>query len=196
MLTGPLGAGKSAVAALLARRGAFVVDADSVGHAVLASGGEAFDAVAARWPSAVIDENGRRVIDRAELAAIVFADPGELAALEALTHPHIVGRIEAMVAEVPDGIPVVVEMPLIDPPLRWHRLVVLAPEATRYDRAIARGMAPDDVTRRMRAQPAPEEWRAAADSVIENDGALDELGAAVDRWWETSMGWVALPDQL
>jgi dephospho-CoA kinase len=182
VIIGPLGAGKSAVAAALARRGAFVVDADSIGHAVLAPGGEAFDAVAARWPSVVVDEAGVPAIDRARLAAIVFADPGELAALEELTHPHIVARIEEMVAAAPDQV-VAVEMPLIDPPLPWHRLVVVAPTPLRYRRAVARGMEPEDVTRRMQAQPDVDRWRAAADSVIDNDGTLENLEAAVDNWW-------------
>jgi dephospho-CoA kinase len=183
VIIGPLGAGKSAVAAALARRGAFVVDADSVGHAVLAPGGEAFDAVAARWPSVLVDEAGGPAIDRGRLAAIAFADPAELAALEELTHPHIVARIEEMVGEVPERVPVVVEMPLIDPPLEWHRLVVVAPTALRYRRAVGRGMGPEDVTRRMQAQPDVDRWRAAADSVIDNDGTLENLEAAVDNWW-------------
>ncbi len=194
MIIGPLGSGKSAVATLLADRGAFVVDADAVGHAVLAPGGEAFDAVAARWPSVVVKEAGGPVVDRARLADIVFTDRAELAALEALTHPHIVARIEALVAGA-DGV-TAVEMPLIDPPLPWHRLVVLAPTPLRHRRAVERGMDPEDVSRRMAAQPDIDEWRAAADSVIDNDGDLDDLAAAVDRWWTTWVDAIVLPDQL
>jgi dephospho-CoA kinase len=195
VIVGPLGSGKSAVAAVLADRGAFVVDADKVGHAVLAPGGEAFAAVAERWPSVVVDEAGGPVIDRARLATIVFADRAELAALEALTHPHIAARIEALVAGAPDGV-TAVEMPLIDPPLPWHRLVVLAPTPLRYRRAVERGMDPEDVTRRMQAQPDLDEWRAAADSVIDNDGTFEDLEAAVDRWWTAWIDAIGLPDQL
>ena len=195
MIVGPLGSGKSAVAALLAGRGAFVVDADSVGHAVIAPGGEAFDSVAERWPSVVVDGAGGPVVDRARLATIVFADRAELAALEALTHPHIVARIEALVAGAPDGV-TAVEMPLIDPPLPWHRLVVLAPTPLRYRRAVERGMDPEDVTRRMQAQPDVDEWRVAADSVIDNDGTFEDLEAAVDRWWTAWIDAIGPPDQL
>ena len=186
VVTGPIGAGKSAVAGLLADRDATVIEADAVGHAVLEPNGEAFAAVAGRWPSVVADGT----IDRARLAAIVFADRDQLAALEALTHPHIVARIEAAIGP-PDGAAdglVAVEMPLLEPPLRWHRLVVLAPTSMRFWRAVQRGMDPADVTRRMRLQPAAEAWRAAADSVIDNDGDIAALATAVDRWWAT---WVA-----
>ncbi|MBA2337252.1 MAG: hypothetical protein H0V96_05750, partial [Acidimicrobiia bacterium] len=83
---------------------------------------------------------------------------------------------------------VAVEMPLLDPPLRWHRLVVLAPTSMRFWRAVRRGMDPEDVTRRMRIQPQPEQWRAAADSVIENDGDRTLLAAAVEGWWRRWVG--------
>ncbi len=84
---------------------------------------------------------------------IVFADRAELAALEALTHPHIVARIEALVAGAPDGV-TAVEMPLIDPPLPWHRLVVLAPTPLRHRRAVERGMDPEDVDQ-AHGRPSP-----------------------------------------
>ncbi|MDQ3782787.1 MAG: dephospho-CoA kinase [Actinomycetota bacterium] len=177
VVTGPIGSGKSAVAAQLRQRGATVIDADTVGHAVLGPGGEAFATVAARWPSVVVDGD----IDRSRLAAIVFADRTQLEALQALTHPAIVARIEAAVGDA--GEVVAVEMPLLDPPLRWHRLVVLAPTSMRFWRAVRRGMDPEDVTRRMRIQPQPAAWRAAADSVIDNDGDQARIGAAVDAWW-------------
>ncbi|MBA2337236.1 MAG: dephospho-CoA kinase, partial [Acidimicrobiia bacterium] len=117
VVTGPIGSGKSVVAALLRQRGATVIDADTLGHAVLGPGGEAFGAVAARWPSVVVDGG----IDRSRLAALVFADRTQLEVLQALTHPAIVARIEAAVGDADEV--VAVEMPLLDPTLRWHRLV-------------------------------------------------------------------------
>ncbi|MGH8949214.1 MAG: dephospho-CoA kinase, partial [Acidimicrobiia bacterium] len=81
LITGGIGSGKSEVRRLLAERGIRTVDADAVGHAVLA--GEGLSPVADRWPDVVLEGQ----IDRKALARIVFADAGELRALEAITHP-------------------------------------------------------------------------------------------------------------
>jgi len=185
VLAGPIGSGKSAVGALLAVRGACVIEADRLGHAVLAPDGEASAAVAQRWPAAA--SHGE--IDRRRLADLVFADPGELAALEAITHPHIARRIHHLVAAAGDSV-VVVELPLSADLLGsgWHRLVVLAPEEVRVARAVGRGMDEADVRRRMAAQAPYDVWEASADSVVVNDGDSASLAAAVDGWWERFIG--------
>lgn len=156
---------------LLERSGLRTIDADSVGHSVLAE--EARDAVSDRWPQAI--SNGE--VDRRALAAIVFDDPGELAALEAITHPLIFGRIEAELEGFEDV--AVVEVPLIDTSLGWPRMVVDGPDEVRLQRAVTRGMAQDDAERRMKSQPDRAEWLASADLVIPNHGTLAELEATV-----------------
>ncbi|HEX5823160.1 MAG TPA: dephospho-CoA kinase, partial [Candidatus Limnocylindrales bacterium] len=86
-LTGPIGCGKSTVAALLATRGAVVVDADEIARAVTAPGQPAHDAILTRFGDPVRAADGS--LDRAALARIVFADPAALAALEAIVHPAV-----------------------------------------------------------------------------------------------------------
>lgn len=180
VVSGPIGSGKSEVGKMLARRGAFVIEADRIGHAVLEPGAEAYEAVAVRWPNAVVD--GR--IDRAALASVVFADPTELAELERITHPHIGKRIEAAVHAAGEAI-VVVELPLTATMLgdTWHRLVVLAADDVRLRRSVERGMAEGDVRRRMAAQAPFDVWEASADSVIVNEGERPDLERSVKEWW-------------
>lgn len=182
MLTGPIGSGKSAVRKMLEDLGCVAIDSDSIGHSVLLPDGAAFDDVADRWPGVVADG----AIDRRKLAEIVFSDPRELAELEAITHPAIAEEIARRVEQL-DDFDVVVEIPLLDRIVPhgqpWHRLVVIADEDVRLERAIRRGMDRDDVQRRIRAQPAPSDWVAAADSVIVNDGDVDRLERAVAKWW-------------
>ena len=148
---------------------------------MLEPGGGAHAAVAARWPASVVD--GR--IDRTRLAAIVFSDPEELAALEAITHPAI-GRLILSQIESGGNTPVVVEVPVsasfIDP--RWIRILVDAPTELRMQRAVGRGSDPDDVARRMAAQPDRDERLRWADHVIENAGTLDDLQQQVDALWD------------
>jgi dephospho-CoA kinase len=155
----------------LEEHGIRTVDADSVGHAVLQD--EALQAVSQRWPDVVVEG----VVDRSRLAGVVFARPGELAALEAITHPLIFGRIEREL-EGFEGI-AVVEAPVIDFGPGWARMVVDASDGTRVERTIARGMSHDDVESRMASQPGRAEWLAAADLVIPNHGSLGELRETV-----------------
>ena len=173
LLTGGIGSGKSEVRRLLEEHGIRTIDADSVGHAVLEH--EALPAVAKRWPDVVV--NG--VVDRSRLAEIVFAQPAELAELEAITHPLIFGRMEAEL-EGFEGI-AVVEVPLIITGWGWPRMVVDATDEIRLQRTVARGMSRDDVQRRMASQPSRAEWLEAADLVIPNHGTLGELEATVEK---------------
>lgn len=167
LLTGGIGSGKSTVRRLLEGHGLRTVDADSVGHQVLVS--EAREAVAERWPEVV----GPGGVDRAALARIVFADRDQLRALEGITHPLIFGRIEADLNHY--GGYAVVEVPLLHTPLDWPVMVVDVVDSTRRERALVRGLDPDDLDRRIAMQPARAEWLAVADLVIPNHATLADL---------------------
>ena len=86
-LTGGIATGKSTVCRLLAARGAAVVDADAIAREVVEPGSPALDEIVAEFGPAVRGEDGR--LDRAAVAAIVFADAGRRRRLEAITHPRI-----------------------------------------------------------------------------------------------------------
>jgi dephospho-CoA kinase len=180
VLSGGIGAGKSAVAEKLLARGIPVVHADMIGHAVLEPEGEAFHAVTAWWPEVLVA--GR--IDRSRLAGIVFADPHALKELESMTHPAIAARIHNLVAAESEAAVVVVELPLLFPLLGdgWVRAVVDAPMDARRRRLTDRGMTPADIDARMSAQPSASEWTTAADYVIHNNGTLEDLESEVDRF--------------
>src|SRR5207248_4174330 len=87
-LTGGIGAGKSTFAALLAQRGAEVIDVDAVGRAVIAPGTPGESAVVERFGTS----------DRRELARIVFADIEARQALEAISWPLIEEELRAWIA--------------------------------------------------------------------------------------------------
>ncbi|MFP3881044.1 MAG: dephospho-CoA kinase [Actinomycetota bacterium] len=178
ILSGGLASGKSQVRRLLEEHGFHTIDADRVGHDVLRSEGPAFDEVVTRWPDIVADGE----VDRRALAAVVFNDPVELAALEAITHPHIFDMINARVEDVDEA--VVVEVPVLGHSLGpdWRRIVVDCRDEIRLERAISRGMAAADAQARMASQPSRAEWLAVADVVLPNTGTLLDLRHTVDRW--------------
>ena len=71
-LTGGIGAGKSAVAELLEERGAVLIDADRIAREIVEPGGPAYQPLVDRFGPGIVDADGK--IDRAALAALVFAD--------------------------------------------------------------------------------------------------------------------------
>ena len=86
-LTGPIGCGKSTVARMLGELGGLTIDADVLARKVTEPGGEALPQIRARFGDHVVDSDGK--LDRAELAAIAFADEAALADLERIVHPHV-----------------------------------------------------------------------------------------------------------
>lgn len=180
VLTGAIGTGKSTVGSMLAARGARVIDADRIGHAVIDPSGPGFASVADRWPEVVVDGK----IDRRALGAIVFADRSELAVLESITHPLIVARLRELVDGSNSAVAVVeVSVPHLPIDPRWGRIVVLASEDVRRQRLVMRGLDLEEIDQRMAAQPAPEEWVQEGDLVVDNDGDLEALERQVDTLW-------------
>ncbi len=188
-LTGGVGAGKSTVARRLAADGAVVVDADALAREVVAPGTPGLAAVAAAFGAGVLAPDAS--LDRAALGAVVFADAGRRAQLEAITHPLIAARtaevVAAAVARDPavvlvHDIPLLVELGRGD---RYHLVVVVhAPAEQRVRRLVTeRGMAEDDARRRVAAQADDDARRAAADVWLDNAGAPDDLLGAVDQLW-------------
>jgi dephospho-CoA kinase len=190
-LTGGIGSGKSTVAALLAERGARVIDADRIGHEVYRPGSEAFTRVVDAFGREIVAPDG--TIDRPALGAIVFRDPAALARLNAIVHPLIAAeaarRITAARADGFTG-PVVIEAavlleagwrPLVD--RLW--VVSVRPETAIERVAASRGLSRDEVARRLAAQLPDAERRRAADLVIDNDGSPAELRAKVEEAWRT-----------
>lgn len=175
-LTGGIGAGKSAVAAILGELGAFVVDTDAIAREAVAPQSDGLLAIARVWPQVV--RNG--VLDRAALADIVFSDSVARERLNGLLHPHI--RRLALERERragPDQL-IVHVVPLLFE-TGYDRLVdksvvVVAPLEERIARVVERDHSDEGRVRaRMAAQVDPDVARRRADFVIENDGDLDHL---------------------
>lgn len=179
-LTGGIGSGKSTVSAMLAARGAVVIDADAVHRENMVPGGRVHDAVLARFGT----------VDRPALASIVFNDPDALADLNALTHPavgEVIAERLAALADTDDvvvlDVPLLVESPTLGQAVT-KVIVVDAPEEVAVHRLVEqRGMSEADARARIAAQASRADRLARADYVIDNSGSRADLEAEVDRCW-------------
>jgi dephospho-CoA kinase len=175
-LTGGIGAGKSAVAAIFAQLGAFIVDTDAIAREVVAPNSDGLREIARVWPRAV--RGG--ALDRAALADIVFADPSARERLNALLHPHIRRIAFEREARAKPSQMVVHVVPLLFETgydaLVDRTVLVVAPLEQRIARVVARDRLDEARVRaRIATQMEPERAREAADFVIENDGNLNHL---------------------
>ncbi|WP_448623766.1 dephospho-CoA kinase [Geodermatophilus sp. URMC 64] len=184
-LTGGIGSGKSTVSALLAARGAVVVDADRIAREVVEPGTPGLAAVVAAFGEQVLGPDGG--LDRPALAALVFADPEARARLDAVVHPLVRARAAELAAAAPPDAVVVHDVPLLVETGRWEPydlvLVVEADPETRVARLVQRGLSEADARARIAAQATDEQRRAVADVVLDNRGTPEELAAQVDRFW-------------
>jgi dephospho-CoA kinase len=187
VLAGGVGSGKSTVGRLLADRGAVVIDADAIARQVVEPGTPGLAAIVERFGAGVLQADGS--LDRAGLAAVVFADAAALADLNAITHPLVRTRSEELMAAVPAERICVYEVPLLveGGPVRTKEfdlvVVVETPLELRLARLADRGLPPDQARARIAAQASDEQRRALADEVVRNEGTLAELATAVDGLW-------------
>ncbi|HEY8524139.1 MAG TPA: dephospho-CoA kinase [Acidimicrobiales bacterium] len=186
-LTGGIGSGKSTVAALLAERGAVVVDADAVTRELQRSGTPVFQAMVERFGPGIVGPDGE--LDRAKVADIVFNDPEALADLNAIVHPAVGAEIARRLQELAGTDQVVVlDVPLMVESKRGYPMAGLLvvdvdPEIAVRRLVEHRGMREPDVRARMAKQASREERLARADRVIDNSGTPDDLRRQVDDAW-------------
>ena len=184
-LTGPMGAGKSTVAAMLRELGAKVLDADALVHDEQLRGTVGYSAIVQTFGTKVLGED--KEVDRAKLAAEVFGDPAKLRRLEQILHPRVIARVLEARSMLPaDAVLVVEAIKLLDGELRkvsdriW---VVVAPRATMIERLGSRGMSAREADLRLAQQLTDDQFRAAADAVIVNDGDRERTRERVREAW-------------
>jgi len=196
-LTGPIAAGKDAVTKLFRRRGAVVIDADSLAHQLYSPQTPVWHELVKAFGSKVLLRGGK--INRKKLAELVFADKKKLQLLNKLIHPRLKEKIIEIIADCQSL--VVSRPPEADAPLA-HKLivinaavlkeigllpivdrvvVVLAPKETRLKRLLKAGLSRGEASRRIKSQLSQAEYLKMADVVIRNDGTKRELNVKVQN---------------
>ncbi len=184
-LTGGIASGKSAVAAMLREMGFFVLDADGLAHKLIEPGLSAHGEVLREFGPLIADSGGR--IDRAKLAALVFADRGKLDRLNAIVHPRV---SEAVFRQFHDWErngtrdASFVEAALLVEAGMHEKLdglvVVWCEPEQQLERLLARGLSEAEARRRIAAQLPVEEKLRYATEKIDCSGSLEETRRQVE----------------
>lgn len=187
-LTGGIGSGKSTVSALLEAKGAVIIDADRIVRELQQPGEPVFEAMVETFGDGIVAADG--TLDRQAVADLVFGDEEKLATLNGIVHPAVGVRMAEQLAALADTDQVVIlDVPLlvegkgkydtagtivvdVDPDLAVQRLVE------------HRGFTEADARSRMARQASREDRLAKADVVIDNSGAVSDLGPQIDALWD------------
>ncbi len=188
-LTGGIASGKSVVASVFARKGAFIHRADEEAHGLMAPGRPVWKRIVARFGKDILRAD--RTIDRKRLGAIVFGNAGARRDLEEIIHPRVIramkqtasrlareGRHALFVSEAA----LIFETGLEK---AFDRIVVVhCPADLQLRRLMERAaIGPDEARRRLAAQMPLDEKKARADYVIDTSGAYEETLARTEAVW-------------
>ena len=167
-ICGGIGSGKSLVTKILRSLGAKVVVADEV-NAELLSDPDYVVLIENTFPSVVHN----KVINKKELADIIYRDETKRRLLMSLAHPRI---FERMFAKYPNSSLVFYEIPLLsDSERSFDRIwFVFSDTAIRVPRIVRRdGVSEEYALRVIDIQRGEEKLRKVADDVIDNNGDID-----------------------
>jgi dephospho-CoA kinase len=189
-LTGGIGTGKSEVARILENLGAVIINADQVGHRAYIPHSEAWDEVVKAFGERVLQPSGE--IDRKELGAIVFADPGQLARLNQIMHPRMARMVSDQIETLrKEGAAAVVLEAAVLFEAGWDSLVdevwtTESPANAVVDRLKARnGLDRAEVVKRIEAQMSSEARSARSQVVVDNSADVETLANTVRSLWNT-----------
>lgn len=188
-LTGGIACGKTVVRKLLADRGAFTVDADTIVHQLMAAGTDLTRRIGEAFGSSILSGDGS--VDRTKLGRLVFSDPAARSKLNALVHPEVIREEKRLLREAAGrGARVgVVDAALMIEAGTYRDydivLVVYCPRALQQERLMARdGLSRAEASRRLDAQMPIEEKKPYADFLIDASGSMADTERQVQAIWE------------
>ena len=184
-LTGGIGAGKSLVANYFFSLGAEVIDADQLARQAIERGSDGFDQVISVFGDEILQDGD---INRRALGEIVFSDPDKRKKLESIIHPIVQQALADARKELTENQILIYEIPLLVETNAADKfdlvITVEAPMQSRIERLRNRGLHISEIEKRIANQVSPQERRAVANIVIENDGNEEALLRKVEAIWE------------
>ncbi|WP_438431937.1 dephospho-CoA kinase [Gorillibacterium sp. sgz500922] len=190
-LTGGIACGKSAVAAMLAGRGAELIDADVIARSAAGPGSPGLASIIRHFGRDMLLPDG--TLDRKRLGERIFAEPEERKVLDSILHPLVIGEIRKRMNEHavrrPDKL-LVADVPLLYEAgmegMFEQVMVVYASPEVQLQRLMNRnGLTREEALQRIQAQMPVSEKAERADIVIRNDGSLKQTELQVEEFWRS-----------
>jgi dephospho-CoA kinase len=191
-LTGGVASGKSTVGRMFVERGAFLIQADQIGHQLLRPGEDVYNQVVKQFGPGILNDD--LTISHPKLAEAAFGG-GRIEELNAIVHPAVIARQDAWVADVfarnPQAVAIVEAALILEAGVgtKFEKLIVVTcRDQQRVERFAQRlrldlETARQEVARRMKAQMPEEEKVKRADYVIDNSGCAADTEKQVDQIW-------------
>ncbi|NMD06018.1 MAG: dephospho-CoA kinase [Deltaproteobacteria bacterium] len=189
-LTGGIACGKSTVADMFVRKGAYLIDFDVLAHEVQKPGRAAWERVVSYFGDDILLPD--KSINRDKLAKIVFYNPEKLNSLNQIVHPYTFlewhDHLEKISSRNKNAI-IIAAIPLLFEVKSQHlfdvTVLVLASREEQLSRLKLRnGLTREDAQKRIDSQMSLEQKKKLADIVIDNENSLLHTEAKVDEVWQ------------
>ena len=181
IVTGGIGSGKSAVCALLKKRGVPVYDCDAKAKELYGRRPSLVSRLEKALGAPLRGGDGK--LDKARLAALIFSDPRARETVEGMVYPILLQDIRRWQKRQSAAwgaleSAVILSKPVFDG-VADGVVLVEAPQELRIARVMQRdGLGREAVVGRIRSQEIPRE---KADVLLANDGTPQALSEAVER---------------
>jgi len=188
-LTGGIACGKSTVAGMLVKKGAYLIDFDELAHKVQEQGKPAWQRVVDLFGKEILGRDG--TIDRIKLGNIVFTDKKKLTELNKTVHPFVYQEWDAQLQKISkEDLHAIVlsDIPLLFEGRKHHlfdltMLVLIEPEEQIRRLMTRNHISREEAQNRLKSQMPIKEKIALADIVIDNTGSFSETEKIVNKTW-------------
>lgn len=194
-LTGGIASGKSTVTDILKKRFNYIViDADQLARQAVELGSPGLDKVAAVFGQKVLNENGE--LNRSLMGELIANDQQTRKILNSIVHPEIKKLYDQQIQYYESvGVPAV----FFDCPLLFESnlqntvdetILVVADKEIRIKWIMERDqLSREQAIKRIEMQMSDEEKIALADTIIENNGSLDDLLIMINIYFSNRKLW-------
>ena len=185
-VTGSFGSGKTTVAKMFGRLGAYAIDADRVYHSLIKPGEKCYKKIVRHFGKNILGKAG--LIDRKKLSRVVFQDRSMLKLLNNVTHPEVIREIKRVIKSRKEKIAIVDAPLLIESGFykEVDKVILVANEQNKQVKRLreARGVSAEEALKRIRMQMPFNKKLAFADFIIDNSGTKTKTLTQVKEIWK------------
>ena len=185
-ITGSFGSGKTTVAKMFGRFGAYAIDADNVYHSLIRPGGKCYKKIVMHFGKDILGKSRR--VDRKKLSRVVFKDKSKLKLLNSATHPEVIKEIKRIMKSRKEKV-VIIDAPLLIESGFYKevdKIILVANKKGEQVKRLqeARGVSAKEAMKRIRMQMPFNKKSAFADFIIDNSGTKTRTLTQVREIWK------------